>query len=833
VNPTRRQFLCNSALAGASAALATSPLHASIARTLSSANIAVPAALTIHQLSAGWEHFLGALPNDNAWTANVPWVPVTLPHCFDAHNACDPDVPYYRGAGWYRTHLRISNPFPKGRTLLHFEAAGQDSTVYVGNTLIGMQRGGYNEFVYDITDAVAAQPDQTRIPVSVLCDNHHDDNRMPNDISDFTLYAGLYRHLNLVYVPAVSLEAAHMTYKLPDDKADFSTAAVSVTARLHNPSAATTPLQISVSISRLNGKLIQTKTQTLAPWKGEVELANITIPKPDLWSPDSPALYSCTVNIVSPSGVSTIHERFGVRRTELIDHGPFMLNNERLMLRGTQRHMDQCGFAGAEPDELVRKQFKLAKEMGINFIRLAHYQQSKLVLDLCDELGILVWEELIWCRSGIVSEQFKQMGRDKLAIMIDQHRNHPAVLFWGLGNEDDWPDEAGGLDKDASRAYMTELNDIAHKLDPSRFTSYRRGDYLRDIPDAYSPSIWAGWYSGVYTEYEKSLNKERERVKHLIHIEWGADSHARRHSENPDKVLANIATGHGTDERGLAYLLTGGEARVSKDGDWSESYACNLFDWHLKTQETLPWFVGSAQWIFQDFTTPKRPDNPVPRMNQKGLLERDMTKKEGYFVFQSYWAKEPMAHLYGHTWPVRWGDEGEAKMVKVYSNCASAELFLNGVSLGVKKRDSQNFPAAGLRWMTPFVKGKNQLRVVATQGKTTVTDEVDFLYQTDKWGEPDNFTLTEIARHGDVVTVEVQLFDAKKVLCLDSRMTVRFAIDGVGTLHDNLGTSTGSRVVQLYNGRAQISLTRGVGASLVTVSTPESKTVVAATLSLA
>ena len=85
-------------------------------------------------------------------------------------------------------------------------------------------------------------------------------------------------------------------------------------------------------------------------------------------------------------------------------------------------------------------------------------------------------------------------------------------------------------------------------------------------------------------------------------------------------------------------------------------------------------------------------------MNQKGVIERDMTKKEGYFVFQSYWTEEPMAHIYGHSWPVRWGAEGEARMVKVYSNCPTAELFVNGQSAGMRQRNSQDFPAAGLRW---------------------------------------------------------------------------------------------------------------------------------------
>jgi beta-galactosidase len=444
------------------------------------------------------------------------------------------------------------------------------------------------------------------------------------------------------------------------------------------------------------------------------------------------------------------------------------------------------------------------------------------VLANCDRLGILVWEEVPWCRGGVGDDAFKDMTRDKLRTMISQHFNHPSILLWGLGNEDDWPTEYPEVNQKEIRALFQELNALSHELDPSRFTTMRRCDFARDITDVYSPSIWAGWYRGEYVEYQKTLETERERVKRLFHAEWGADSHARRHSEDPDKVLAKIVTGRGTDERGMDYLLTGGQTRVSKDGDWSETYACNLFDWYLKTQETLPWLTGSAQWIFKDFTTPLRVENPVPRINQKGVIERDMTKKEGYFVFQSYWSDTPMVHLYGHSWPIRWGDEGESKMVKAYSNCDTAELFVNGKSAGVKHRNSQDFPAAGLRWMTPFVRGKNNLRVVATKGGAKVQDEITFLYQTEKWGAPAELKLAEISRNTikgkEAVTVEARLYDDKSVLCLDARNQVHFTIAGTGTLIDNRGTSRGSRVVQMYNGRAEISLIKNSGESVIAVS---------------
>ena len=423
----------------------------------------------------------------------------------------------------------------------------------------------------------------------------------------------------------------------------------------------------------------------------------------------------------------------------------------------------------------------------------------------------MVWEEVPWCRAGVGSEAFQQNAKGMLAHMIDQHYNHPSIILWGLGNEDDWPDEYPSIDQQAIRGFMTELRDLAHGLDSSRLTSFRRCDFARDIPDVYSPSIWAGWYSGNYHEYEQSLVTQRTRVKRFIHIEWGADSQAGRHSEDPEAALRKVATGKGTAETGLAYLKSGGEPRVSKDGDWSETYACNLFDWHLKTQEKLDWFTGSAQWIFKDFVSPLRSDNDIPRVNQKGVVERDLTKKESYFVFQSYWADKPMVHIYGHTWPIRWGKVGELRDVRVYSNCDRAELFLNGKSLGAMERNSQNFPAAGLRWSVAFASGKNHLHVVATKGAITVTDDVELTYQTEPWAKPTELRLTEKTRNGTVTTVEAKLYDAHGVLCLDSSNVIRFSLAGAGRLFDNLGTSRGSRELQLYNGRAEISVTRNGG----------------------
>ena len=759
----------------------------------------------VRRLDSGWEFYQGSLGSTwEIWrgdkaTDNVNWTPVTLPHCFNARDSVDPDVRYYQGPGWYRTRLKVANPFPNGRTLLHFDGAGQKSQVFVAAKKVGEHLGGYDQWDVDITDAVAKQ---SEVPLAVLCDNSRDAESIPSDLSDFNRYGGLYRHVSLVYVPAISLERVHVEPKLAAD----GKASVKVRARAGNPGLLKDETELSIVVRDANGKSVHSSTQKLAPWSDEKEIAAFEITTPQLWSPKSPALYTCTVTLKSSQGEQQVIEKFGVRSVEWVEHGPFKLNGERLLLRGTHYHEDHAGVAAAVPDDVVRQTLQAMKDMGANFVRLGHYQQAPLVLELCDELGLLAWEEIPWCRGGLGGDHYQHQCHAMLRHLIDQHYNHPSIILWGLGNENDWPGDFENFDKDAIHAFMTELNTLAHQLDPSRQTTIRRCDFCKDIVDVYSPSIWAGWYGGRYTEYRASVEKAIKDTPHFFHAEYGGDSHARRHAEEPEKFLGNVATGEGTAEAGKAYKATGGKARASKDGDWSESYIIDLFDWHLKEQEQMTNLTGAAQWIFKDFATPLRPENPVPRVNQKGVLERDGTPKESYYVFQSYWADKPMVHIYGHTWPVRWGKAGEEKLVKVFSNCREVELFVNGVSAGVKQRNETDFPAAGLRWNVKLNAGVNQLRAAGKTKGTEVGDEISIAYQTAQWSAPAKLTLAEISRSNAVVTIEARVSDKAGVPCLDAANTIRFGVTGDGKLLDNLGTSTGSRVVQLYNGRAQISL---------------------------
>ncbi|HKG77858.1 MAG TPA: glycoside hydrolase family 2 TIM barrel-domain containing protein, partial [Pyrinomonadaceae bacterium] len=375
-------------------------------------------------LGGPWEAWRKANDDANTWTK------VQVPHCFNASDAVDPDGPYYQGPGWYRTTIQLTNPYPNGRTLLHFEGAGQKTEVFVHTEKVGSHVGGYDEFVVDVTEQASKfSRTSAPLPVAVMCDNSRDLEMIPSNLSDFNLYGGLYRYVNLTYVPAISFERVHVATELFAN----GKARVIVRGRLYNPEQLQDEVEITVSVTDSRDRVVHSASRKLAPWPETQDLSAFTINSPALWSPKTPSLYRCVVTLKSVHGASQVTERFGLRSFEFVKGGPFKLNGERLLIRGTQRHEDHAGLAAAMTEDLMRREMRLIKDLGANFIRLGHHQQSRVILDMCDELGLLVWEEIPWCRGGLGGERYKEQARRMLRNLIDQHRNHPSVIIWGIG----------------------------------------------------------------------------------------------------------------------------------------------------------------------------------------------------------------------------------------------------------------------------------------------------------------------------------------------------------------------------------------------------------------
>ncbi len=725
---------------------------------------------------------------------------IDLPHSWNSLDAMEPDPErhYRRGIGVYEREITADFSPPHARYFIRFEAAAMKATVSFDGETVGRHAGGYTAFDVEIPRPAGA--------LQVEVDNRPDRHLIPSDLSDFFLYGGLTRSVWRYTTGATRLVRLHVTSALDEFQAKLTLNGVC--------DGPLDGVSLQLELKGGDGTSIWQASRPIAESTFTFRLPSVD--QPELWSPDQPALYTLLARLYRHDRLSDeVEERIGFRTYDFPAGGPFYLNGERLLLRGTHRHEDWAGFGSAVPDALSRQEMAQIKAAGFNFVRLGHYPQADAVLDACDELGLIVWEELPWCRGGIGRDLFKAQARMMLDEMIDQHFNRPSIFFWGLGNELDWESEHPETTDDNVYAFLGELHDRARRLDPARLTALRRYDRGAAIVDVYSPSIWSGWYRGRYEDYELVLEDAMTRFPRLLHAEWGGDSHVGRHNGGPH--LRRDIAHHTTHEENPGVALSKeGEARASLDSDWSESYTLDLMEWHLQVQERLPRLAGTAQWVFKDFGTPLRPENPIPYVNQKGLVARDGTPKDVYALFQARQTDTPVCRIESPSWPLRSGLPGIIKRVRVYSNCERVELWVNGQSQGVKFVNPAVFPAGGLVWMIPFHAGENELRAEGTMADgRQITHAISqsltggggkAAAKLHGWVEP---------AESSAVRVVVQLVNDLDTAVIDDERRVSFQLQGPGRLHANQGTPDGSRLIETANGRAAILVHETAEGSLV------------------
>jgi len=721
------------------------------------------------------------------------WIAINLPHSWNSEDVTDNNPGYRRSASWYKKNLTLSEIDPNKLYKLYFEGSNVTTKVYVNGKEAGGHIGGYIGFTIDITNYVVSGNNE----IAVRVDNCYNPEIIPSQKSDFFIYGGITRDVWLLSTAKNHIENIKITTPNVSEKA----ANLSIIATLA-PTSSQSKFTYSAQLFNPKGKIIATK-------KGDFTGTSTTIffdkiKNPELWDTKNPNLYSATISL-SENGktIDEVSDKVGFRWFEFKDNGPFFLNGKRLLIRGTHRHEENAGVGAAMSNEQHRKDMESIKEMGANFVRLAHYPQDPEIYNACDELGLLVWDELPWCRGGIGNETWKTNTKKMLSEIIEQNINHPSIILWSLGNEINWlPDFPDGDNAKKTNDFLIELNTIAHELDPTRKTVIRKYEEGSKIVDVFSPSIWSGWYSGSYKSYKKAVDKYKLDYKHFIHAEYGGDSHVGRHSESPITGEGQIKS-EGWEEA----IVQTKVANIAQIGDWSENYIVDLFDWHLHISENDPTFVGNIQWAYKDFATPLRPEDDIPYMNQKGLVDRNGNPKDAYYVFKSYWSEKPFAYIESHTWTERQGPKNVARVLNVFSNCQKVEFFQNGVSLGEKKRDIKQFPACGLTWEVNFVDGKNTFVAVGTSndGKK-VSDTLHVNYRFTKNEAAVGLKLSsEKLKNGNYL-ITATAVDKNNLRCLDYEDRVYFQCVSGGETMRNQGTPTGSECIRMANGKAAIEV---------------------------
>ncbi|MFC4700635.1 glycoside hydrolase family 2 TIM barrel-domain containing protein [Glaciecola siphonariae] len=729
------------------------------------------------------------------------WQSIHLPHTWNAVDTLDAAPGYRRSASWYSKALSPEQINKNGKTILYFEGANYETQVFVNNTFVGEHIGGYIGFRFDISEFLVPSGNNTLL---VRVSNRFNPNLIPSQKSDFFLFGGITRDVWLEHVPQTYIK--RIVAKTPVVNAQSAETLAEFEIHAHENSAA----QLRVEVKDPDGQTVLTELADIRLEKGTnktaVELPSLA--EPSLWSPDTPALY--TLHLSLNKNNETVHrdsEVFGYRWFEMRPHEGFFLNGERLLIRGTHRHEEHAGVGAAVSNEQHYKDMQMIKDMGANFVRLGHYPQDPEVYRAANELGLLIWDELPWCRGGKGGEEWERNTEHSLNAMIKQNINHPSIIFWSLGNEIYWEEDfVGGGDESVINPYLKKLNDMTKALDPYRLTTIRKYYPGWDIVDAFSPSIWAGWYGGSYDQYEEALTKAMAQYPAFLHMEYGGSSHVGRHTETPVTPSGLMGAQVSVEEAVNQAVVRS----VAKDTDWNESYIVDLFDWHLNVSENLEGFAGNAQWAFKDFGTPLRPENPLPYMNQKGLVDREGNKKDAYYVFASYWSKTPFCWIESDTWTHRNGPK-EGRDVTVYCNTEEAELFLNDKSLGKKAKQAGVVPAGGLVWQVPFKEGENALKVVGfNNNKEIANDTRNVTYLVGKHGKYDHIKLIASPLGDDRYLIEAEARDKNGNRVLNYQERVHFYnIGDEGTLLENYGTPHKSSTIEMGSGYAAIEFVAG------------------------
>ena len=582
-----------------------------------------------------------------AKTAEIPaafpesWQPVTLPHTWNAADGTDGGNDYWRGTACYCRRLTPPALAAGEQLWLEFEGAAMTAEVYLNGRKLARHAGGYSTFRVELTPALVEGVNL----LAVLVDNSENDTVYPQK-ADFTFYGGLYRPVHLLTVPAghfaLSYHGGSGLKVTPIVNLEARRATVTVEAYTENADGET--------VTFLTAGQTLTATVGNGCAKAEFVIENV-----HLWDGvDDPYLYTLTASLSSGDSVSA---RFGCRTIAFDADKGFLLNGRPYRLCGAARHQDRQGLGNALTDAEHEEDLALLREMGANTVRLAHYQHAQHFYDLCDECGLVVWAEIPYITKHM--ENGRQNTLDQMTDLVVQNYNHPSIVCWGLSNE---ITASGGVTPDMVENHKL-LNDLCHKLDPTRPTTMAHAfmldmdDPFVEMADIRSYNLYFGWYLGELEQNDEWFDEFHQKHPGVVIglSEYGADANPVYQNGHPEK------------------------------GDWSEPYQVLYHEHMLKMWAERPYIWAMHCWNMFDFAADGRNEGGKPGQNQKGLVTFDRkTKKDAFYIYKAYLSKEPFVHLCGR----RYIDRPEAVTeVKVYSNQPAVTLLVDGREFATQTSD--------------------------------------------------------------------------------------------------------------------------------------------------
>jgi len=652
----------------------------------------------------------------------------------------------YIGEAWYRKDFSLANVDESKKVLLLFEGAMSQPKVFVNGEKVGEWNYGYSYFYFDITEYVTGEGNNS---LAVHLSNMGMSSRLYPG-------AGLYRKVTIIVKNKESIDQWGTFIHTPFISSEL--AKVKVLTKVSGEN-----LTIITRIHDALGNEVGSNRST-TPYGNEFE-QDIAVENPQLWSPESPYLYTAKSQLLQDDVIlDEISTRFGIREIKYESGKGFSLNGEIRKFKGVCLHHDLGPLGSAVNTSALRRQLQILKDMGADAVRSSHNMPSLEQLELCDEMGIMFLAESFdeWARPKVKNGYnlyFDTDAEKDVVNLVRATRNHPCIVMWSSGNE--VPDQWGA--EGAKRALW--LQDIFHREDPTRPVTVGMDQVKATMESGFGALL------------------DIPGLNYRLHL------YEEAYEKFPQGMILGSETASTVSSRGIyKFPVIPGKMKIYEDGQ-SSSYDLECCSWSnvpdddFVLQDDKPWVIGEFVWTGFDYLGEPTPyDRMWPsRSSYFGINDLAGLPKDRFYLYRSRWnTTDETLHILPHwNWE---GREGETSPVFVYTNYQSAELFLNGRSLGVQKKNSSS-PQNRYRLMWMDVKYEpGTLKVVAhdLNGNPAAEKEVTTAGKARTLVLESDRSILK-ANGEDLAFVTVSVVDKNGIPCPTATHQLDFKVQGQGS----------------------------------------------------
>ncbi|HEX8138087.1 MAG TPA: beta-galactosidase GalB [Pyrinomonadaceae bacterium] len=718
------------------------------------------------------------------------WRQLSLPHDWGIEGPFNQDYPGetgklpWWGVGWYRKHFTVPATDKNRRFGLEVDGAMAYATVWLNGHFVGGWPYGYASFELDLTPYVRFGAENT---IAIRLDN-------PPDSSRWYPGGGIYRNVWLVktdqvhvahwgtYITTPEVGPASATVQLKTTIDNDSTGAANVSVRTELYERGRDGQKIGAAVASTSPASVR-----VGPGAGATDAATVRVNRPKLWTLEQPRLYVAVTSVTKDGRVVDSYETvFGIRTIRFDAERGFFLNGEPVEIKGVCNHHDLGPLGAALNVRALERQLEIMKEMGVNAIRTSHNPPAPELLELCDRMGIMVMDEAFDCwRRGKKKNDYHLLFDDwhekDWRAQLRRDRNHPSIILWSTGNE------IGEQRTPDGWKVSEELRRIAHEEDPTR-------------PAGAGCNQTEAGYNG----FQKTLD--------VFGYNYKPAEYGKFHRTNPTIPLLGSETASTVSSRGEYFFPVSDDKSLGRADFQVSSYDLYAPRWAMppdtefQGQDEFSFVAGEFVWTGFDYLGEPTPYNAdvtnllnftdpseqarlekelkelgkikVPsRSSYFGIVDLAGFRKDRFYIYQARWRPTlPMAHILPHwNWPER---KGQTTPVHVYTSGDEAELFLNGRSLGRKRKEKGQYR---LRW-DDVAYEPGELRVIAyREGKRWAQDVVKTT------GAASRLTLAADRRAlradgSDLSFVTVTVADKEGLLVPRSKNRIRFQLTGPGEI---------------------------------------------------